>query len=117
MLFVFSDDGTLEVIEGLKGACHYEGIDVESGVFRFYDESGRYLQPRFTKPNKTGRFLWFFRWVESGKFELAPVPAAGQDTIWTCLQTTTVLSPNPWFQTLDDVKRFLTQRCQPTGSA
>ncbi len=37
MIFVFAEDGSLEIIASLKEARrNYEGIDVESGVFRAY---------------------------------------------------------------------------------
>lgn len=39
MIFVFLDDGILDVIANLEEAQrNYEGIDVESGVFQFFDE-------------------------------------------------------------------------------
>lgn len=46
MLFVFVEDGTLEVVADLDEARRrYEPIDVESRVFIFYDERGRPLEP------------------------------------------------------------------------
>ena len=52
MIFVFVEDGTLEIIEELEEARrNYEGIDVESGVYDFYNEAGTYLKAVFTKPN------------------------------------------------------------------
>lgn len=61
MIFVFVEDGTLEVIEDLEEARRrYEGIDVESGVFRFYDENGCFLAPKFAKPTGGESCLaWF----------------------------------------------------------
>jgi hypothetical protein len=110
MIFVFAEDGTLEVIAGADEARrNYEGVDVESGVFRFFDESGTNLEPRFTKPNKAGRLLGIFGWVESGEFTLVPAPDAEGDDIFTCLRETSVLMPNPWFNDLGEVRRFLTR--------
>jgi hypothetical protein len=58
MVFAFLEDGTLVIHESVAEACRqYEGIDVESDVVRFYDESGTYLRPRFTTPNRTGKTL------------------------------------------------------------
>ncbi len=54
MIFIFVEDGTLEVVnsvEEVRRNC--EGIDVENGVFRFFDENGSQLEPRFTKLNKS----------------------------------------------------------------
>ena len=111
MVFVFAEDGTLEVLAGPDEARrNYEGIDVESGVFRFFDESGICLEPRFTKPNRAGRFLGIFRWAESGEFMLVPAPDAEGDDIYTCLREVSELKPNPWFNDLGEVGRFLTRR-------
>ena len=108
MIFVFAEDGSLEIIASLEEARrNYEGIDVESGVFQFFDDSGTYLEPQFTKPNRTGRFLGIFKWVESGEFELVPSPRADED-IYAYLAETSELKPNPWFTELEWVRRFLT---------
>lgn len=50
------DDGTLTAFQTereLVAAC--EGIDVEDGVYRFFDAAGRPLLPHFTSPNQRGR--------------------------------------------------------------
>lgn len=112
MIFVFVDDGTLEIIASPQEARrNYEGIDVERGSFRFFDEHGAPLEPRFTQPNRTGRLLGIISWVESGDFELVPAPASGEDNIFEHLLEVNQLEPNPWFKDLDEVKRFLTSRC------
>jgi hypothetical protein len=50
----------LDVIANLQEAQrNYEGIDVESGIFQFFDERGIYLEPQFTERIK-GRFLGIF---------------------------------------------------------
>jgi hypothetical protein len=57
VVFAFVEDGTLSVYETATDAIRqYEGIDVEDGVVHFYDEKGTYLEPRFSTPNKRGRF-------------------------------------------------------------
>ena len=82
MIFAFPDDGTLWILEGEADAQRqFEGIDVESGVVHFYDESGTYLEPRFSVPNRTGKWLGILSWVESGAFHLVPNPSAVLSTL------------------------------------
>ena len=77
-----------------------------AACFSFFDDSGTYLEPQFTKPNRTGRVLGIFKWVESGEFELVPSPEADED-IHVYLAETNELKPNPWFSELEGVRRFL----------
>ena len=65
-IFVFLDDQTLDIVspsDNLIG--EYEGIDVEDGVYGFFDQDLRIMEPYFTKPNKRS---WVF--VESGIYKL-----------------------------------------------
>jgi hypothetical protein len=111
MVFAFVEDGTLVVHATAADAIRqYEGIDVESGVVRFYDESGVYLEPRFTTPNRSGKWLRLVRWVESGAYQLVPNPSADTDSITLALHETSILQPNPWFATLDELKAALASR-------
>ena len=111
MVFAFLEDGTLEVHAAAADAVRqYEGIDVESGVVRFYDESGVYLEPRFTTPNRSGKTLGLIPWVESGSYELVPNPSAPHDSIALALHETSILQPNPFFANLDDLKAALAAR-------
>jgi hypothetical protein len=111
MVFAFLEDGTLVVHESVVDASRqYEGIDVESGVVRFYDESGTPLSARFTTPNRTGKTLALVPWVVSGTYELVPDPASGADPIALALHETSVLEPNRWFASLDQLKAALAAR-------
>ncbi|MCA1815793.1 MAG: hypothetical protein LC746_05185 [Acidobacteria bacterium] len=111
MIFVFAEDSSLEVVGSLEEAeRNYEGVDVEGGVFTFFDESGAYLKPEFTTPNRSGRrLLGIFKLVESGKYRLRPSPESDKD-ISSYLSTTALLEPNPWFKNLEEVSRFLQAR-------
>ena len=102
MVFAFLEDGTLEVHAAATDAFReYEGIDVESGV---------YLEPRFTTPNRSGKWLGLIQWVHSGTYELVPNPSAEADTFALALYETSVLEPNPWFDSLDALKATLAAR-------
>jgi hypothetical protein len=102
MIFVFADDGTLEIIAGPEEAKQeYEGIDVEEGVYKFFDETGTRLNPNFIKPNKRSKFS-----VQSGEFELLPSTHSNEDDIFSHLNEASELNPNRWFNDLGEVKRF-----------
>ncbi len=110
MIFVFIEDGALEILaspEQVRQEC--EGIDVKNGAFKFFDEDGTYLEPRFTRPNKAGRFLGVIPWVGSGEFEPVRVPDSEED-ISMCLSKTVELEPNQWFNDLDEVRQFIQNR-------
>ena len=111
MILAFVEDGSVAVYQTVADAVRpYEGVDVESGVVRFYDDSGTFLEPRFVTPNRRGRYLGLFGWVISGQYELFPNPSANQDPIALALYETSVLEPNPWFATLDQLKTALSER-------
>ena len=108
MIFAFVEDGTLHVYETAQEAIRaYEGIDVESGVVRFYDESGIYLEPRFIHPNRSGKTLGILPWVESGAYDLVANPTAQGDAFALALYETRILDPNPWFTSLEQLKSAL----------
>lgn len=111
MIFAFLEDGTLEVHEDLLAVQReYEGVDVEDGVVRFYDESGTCLEPRFIVRNRRGKILGIFGWVRSGVFELVANPNASRDAFALALYDTAVLTPNRWFSTLEHLKSELARK-------
>jgi len=53
MIFVIADDNLLSIYDSeseLQGAC--EGIDVEKGVYQFFDDAGKPLEAKFINPNE-----------------------------------------------------------------
>ena len=65
MIFAFTEDGVLEILESAAQACtRYEGVDVDAGAVQFYDADGRPLVARFSAPNRSGRLLGLLPWVE-----------------------------------------------------
>lgn len=118
MIFAFIEDGTLDVVSDADEARReYEGVDVESGVIRFYDERGTPLSPRFTVPNRRGRFLGLFPWVSSGVYDLAPDPDTPCDSFALALRETVALAPNRWFASLDELRDTLRARGVPVDHA
>jgi hypothetical protein len=121
MLFVLLDDGTLDVVENPEQAYRdYEGIDVESGAFQFYDNIGRRLKVRFTVPNRSELF-GFVR--TSGKYVLEPAEETAGGSLELILLQTPLLNPNPWFKSLDEIKAYLSKHgvgsspAQPASSS
>ena len=111
MIFVFIEAGTLDVADNLEEVRRdCEGVDVESGVYSFYDENGTILEAHFTAPNKRGSFLGLIKWTESGVYELRPNPEADADPIGLALYETSRLNTNRFFKSLDEVRSFLTGR-------
>ncbi len=118
MIFAFVEDGSVEVVAGPGEAARgYEGIDVESDVYEFFDEDGCRLEPRFSKPNRGGRFLRLFRWAESGEFELVRSADAGPEEFDAQLRGSSVLKPNPWFRSLAELRRHVEGRRRPPPDA
>jgi hypothetical protein len=111
MIFAFNEEGTLDIIENADDARRtYEGIDVEAGMVSFYDEHGIPLAPRFSVPNRRGRFLGLFPWVESGVFDLVPEPAGTGDSFALALFEAVSLNPNRWYGSISGLKDTLRER-------
>jgi hypothetical protein len=111
VIFAFLEDGTLQIYETAAEAIRdHEGIDVESGTVRFYDENGAYLEPRFSVPNRRGKFFGLFGWVSSGVYELVASPRASEDSFALALYETAALVPNRWFASVEQLKTELAAR-------
>jgi hypothetical protein len=107
MFFVIADDTVLEVlpdIAAVRREC--EPIDVQNGVYSFFDQHGRRLIPRFTQPVETNSSL-FGLWgsVGGGSFELDSDPLDDGSTFEAMLASAAALGPNPWFASIDEVAR------------
>jgi hypothetical protein len=106
MIFVFNEDATLDVIADSEEAVRrYEGVDVEDGVYKFFDGTGARLSPHFIKQNKRSKFT-----VESGEFVLLPSSRPSEEDIFSHLNEVRELNLNRWFDDLEEVKRFLNKQ-------
>jgi hypothetical protein len=113
-LFVFLEDGVLELCESLEDAQRdYEGVDVEARVFEFYDFSGTPARPVFIKPNKHSSFLGLFRSCSLGIFtferdadlRIAPIDVAVLEA--------SILDQNNRFKDMNQVRKHLESRGCP----
>ena len=108
MIFVFCEDGRLEIAEDEAGVLRsYEGIDVESGVFRLFSEAGAYLRPVFDLPVKQRRLLWFVSIVDSGRYHLEEGEIADEDPLWMNFLETSLIEKNRHFSSVQEAKNFL----------
>lgn len=101
MIFAFStDDRTLMVFDSEADAVAYaEGIDVEAGVWAFFDSCGAPLEAVFTTPN-TGRIF-----VASGTYYLRP--ASGGVPLTERLGEVAAVEGPPSLSTVSAVRELL----------
>jgi hypothetical protein len=110
-LFVFLDDTSLEICESLEDARReYEGIDVEAGVYSFFDYAGAPVKPVFIVPNVHSKFLGLISSCSSGVFEFERDSTSESNRIASKLNNTEHLTKNQRFETLYDVCRHLERR-------
>ena len=106
MIIAYGEDGMFTVHADLAEVRReWEPIDVESGVAVFYDDDGTWLKPVFTTPNRRG----FFGGISQGEFTLARCDErdAGVDPIDVALDEAAGIEPNPYFDSLDALRRHL----------
>ena len=108
MIFAFLENGFLEIKRDLSEVRRdFEAVDVENLVVEFYDDEGRELEPVFTMPNRRRKFLGFLLSLEQGEFELRPTQDPTWDPVEVMLAQTVALEPNPFFNSLEEVRKHL----------
>lgn len=111
MIFALAEEGTLFIKADLSEAqrdCN--ALDVESEVFRFFDEDGRSLEPVFIRPNRKRRILGLFSKWELGTYELRLASDPANDPIDIALAEASRLAPNPWFASIEAVREHFKKR-------
>jgi len=77
-----TEERSLHVFPDAETATAYcDGLDVEATLWRFWDDSGAPLEPRFTTPNKRGLFK-----AQTGVYHLVPVAGGNHEFLWVALQ-------------------------------
>ena len=108
MLFAYNDDERLEVVADVAEArANFAASDVDAGVIRLFDETGRHMAPHFPQ-RREKKFLGMKLSSDPGPFDLKP-PAAGADRLLDELGPTIVVMPNQWFADIDAVKAHLSK--------
>ena len=109
MIFILDETDLLHVADAEaepQGA--FEGIDVENGIYRFFNESGSPLVPEFTVKNKRGTsFFGLSKWIWSGTYRLIACEDDSVPHLSEMLTKDTGLEPNKYFGDIDAVRRAL----------
>lgn len=112
MIFALeTDTNTLKVFPSAKEAIDYcEGIDVEDGGWRFWDETGMALMPEFLVPNERGKST-----VCSGTYRLVPAPRGLP--LSASIPAIDHLQSNPYFASVPSLLAYLQLRLTRPGIA
>lgn len=107
--FALCEDGTLDIFESIheiRKQC--EGIDVESGVWDFFDHTGKPLTPLFHTPNRIKKHLFglITSITSSQNFDLVPQEDGGQPQLLNLLTEKTILNPNKFFKDISEVADY-----------
>lgn len=116
MIIVFNEDQTVFVcpdISSVRTEC--EAVDVEDGVYRFFDEKGQRLIPRFTSPVKRSKLIFgIIHSVHGGNFELDLDPYDDGSCFDGALVDAVGIEPTESFRSLADLALFVVKnRRQP----
>ncbi len=112
MIFIFSEDHTLEILSScIEAEAKFDAFDVECKVHVFFDGNGNYLKPTFIVPNKTVKKWLFFKTVILGKYKLkkSDYDKFNMPLDWAIGQAIK-MHPNPFFETLEDATRYITRQ-------
>jgi hypothetical protein len=112
MIFALDETGEISVLSDLaETRKHCEAIDVESGVWRFFDDDGRPLEAVFSRPNKVSKLFWIISSIEPGEFLLKPAVAKSTPSLLQALDATSAyMNDTSRFHTLEDLRAYLNSR-------
>jgi hypothetical protein len=110
MIIAFADDQTVQVLPdtaAVRREC--EAVDVESGTYRFFDELGRSLIPRFISPVRWTSLPFGIKLVGGGNFELDLDPQDQGSAFETSLANVVAIERNRWFATIADLASYVAE--------
>jgi hypothetical protein len=112
VIFAKREDAVLEIFSDLneiKQKC--EGIDIESGVWDFFDEAGNPLCAKFNKPNLIKKYLFgLIKTVQSSQdFYFEQVTDGTEPKLAECLTSNIKLEKNNFFSSIEEVKKQLSK--------
>lgn len=93
-LFVFASEA--------EAVARCEGLDVEAGVWVFWDVDGAPLEPEFIVPNVQGLF-----WVGNGSYRLIKASPGHHADLAEALDEIVLMEPNPFFSSLKEVRSHI----------
>lgn len=110
MIIVFADDQTVTVLPDISAVrVECEAVDVEENTYRFFDELGRTLIPRFTSPVRRSRLIFGIGTVDGGHFELDVDPHDDGSNFDQSVADAVVIEPNRWFATIEEMAHYVTE--------
>jgi hypothetical protein len=86
-----------------------EGIDVEDGIWIFWDDGGIALFAEFVEPNKRKGL-----WVTNGTYHLVQNPEMAQTPLLEALEHIAAVEGQPPFNTITSIKQYLISRSRKT---
>jgi hypothetical protein len=111
MIIVFEEDHTVSVLSDIvsvRSEC--EAVDVENGVYGFFDELGRRLVPRFIAPvQRKSLFFGILKSVGGGNFDLELASQQEASDFETSLANVVAIEDNPMFATVADLARYVAE--------
>jgi hypothetical protein len=110
LIFAIGEDGMLSIFDGISSVRRdCEGIDVESGVWDFFDARGMPLKPVFHHPNRVEEhLLGLFTSITSSQiFDLVPDSTKAQSDLLACLADIIILEKNDYFSDVASVRTYL----------
>jgi hypothetical protein len=108
MIIAFADDQTVQVftdIASVRSQC--EAIDVEDGIYHFFDEYGRPLKPRIITPVQRTSLPFGVKLIDGGTFDLELDAEDERNAFDALLAHAVVIEPNRRFETIADLTRFV----------
>ena len=110
MIIVFADDQTVTVLPDISAVrVECEAVDVEEQTYRFFDELGRTLIPRFTSPVRRSRLIFGIKVVGGGNFELDVDPHDDGSNFDEAVAKAVVIESNRWFATIEEMAHYVTE--------
>lgn len=110
IIFAFGEDGLLSVFDDLKAVqLECEGIDVESGVWDFFNYKGEPIKSNFINPNIVKKHLFgLVSSIESSQnFSFVLEENNSEPNLESILSTIVGLENNNHFSNIAEVKRYL----------
>jgi hypothetical protein len=109
MVFAYStDDRSLIVFSSEADAIAYcESVDVEAGVWLFFDAAGQPLQVSFSEPKSRGFFV-----VLSRQYHLVPAVSASEPSLLGRLSDVAVVEGPAPFNSISAIRRHLQRSAQ-----
>ena len=108
MIIAFADDQTATVfpdIASVRRDC--EAVDVEAGVYRFFDEYGRRLKPRIINPVLRTSLPLAVKLIDGGDFDLEPDLDDEGVAFDQLLAKTIAIEPDKPFATPTDLEHYV----------